>query len=260
MASLLPVIEYPLGTRTMRCDWCKREGESKKLFKRREFYQLGCHYYVCKTCGRANRPNVQEINPRQRHLRRALETGRNIRARYLKSSADIKFKVLVWGPGPANIPKKPVYEKREQIRDTLGQSNDEAYFSEEIRDILDEHNQPLPIDLAELLQVDYFDLVIDIADSPGSLEEAERFARLLGSRFLLWLRKGSERGFVSGLANSLTGAGNPPFFFEDEDIKSCVMTLASTDWVKGRRMAELGYQIEGHLLERVSILGRKRIQ
>jgi len=232
----------------MKCVTCGAE-----QFKVRELYRIGRTYYICRKCGKANRIQTEkETNP-SGWAKKAVQQQKLIRAKFLQTMASYRFKVLIWGPSEKNPDKKDVYSKRRQVRDLLREKRQEAFFSEEIGPIQDEIGNPVPINVAELLQTESFDLVINIADSPGSLMEAEKFTEGLQNRCLLWLRKGTP-GFQSGVANQLASIGLAPIYFDDADIKSCVIALACEDWVHTMRAQEVNYDI---LQERVA---RSRIR
>lgn len=228
----------------MMCVGCHSEGE----FKTREIHRLGRSYYICRKCGKANRPLIsEEANPTG-WAKKALDIAAEVRGRFLQLIAAYRFRILVWGPSEQNVTKRSVYEKRSQIRDQLRQKNQDAFFSEEIPQISDELGNPLPINISELLQTEVVDLVINLADSSGSLIEAEKFTEGLLHRCLIWLRRGIT-GFESGLARQLASIGQPPIYFDDEDIKSCVIALASEDWVHAMRAQEVNWDV---LEERIS--------
>jgi hypothetical protein len=173
----------------------------------------------------------------------------------LASSASLEFKVLVWGPGTSG---GVVYKKREQIRDALRKKNIGAYFSEELA-LRDDLGNPIPHDVAEVFQSDHCDLVINIADSVGSLMEAEAFTQGLDDRCLLWVRK-DITGFPEGLIDALASTGRAPLHFDDEDIKSCVVAKGSEDWVYAMRTRELQIEILQQRLAQLSIKNRGRLQ
>ena len=243
----------------MRCQTCGAVGDAKTNFKRREYHTLGRFYYICRHCGKANRALADQINPKARGTRHVISEAKAIRQQYLTSLAEVRFKILVWGPSEKNAEKKEVFEKRQQVRDILRTKGQSAYFSEELGSLRDENGNTLPVDVYELLQTDYFHLVIDIADSPGSLMEAERFAHLLTDRLLLWLSRDTQRGFSSGLARSLADIRLPPLYFDKEDIDSCILTLASEDWVNGLRSHEVALDVEEKLIAQARIRGRRWI-
>ena len=243
----------------MKCSTCKTEGDLKRNFKRREFHTLARIYYVCRRCGKASRPQSVELNPESRSLRKEITKAKQIRQDYLTSVADIIFKILVWGPSAKNPEKVDIYKKREQIRDTLLEKGQKAYFSEDLESIFDEYGNPIAINLGELLQTKHFHLVINIADSQGSLMEAQAYNYLLVNRSLLWLREG-QKGFISGLAQSLIEAGTPPLYFNNDDVKSCVMTLVSEDWVHGLRSHELSLSIQEKMIKQARIIKTEGIQ
>ena len=243
----------------MKCMQCGTEGEIKKQFKRKQF--LLSPYYICRKCGRANRAEVATLNPAQRGVKKIVQTAKDLTNQYSEGLSQIKLRVLVWGASPNNQAKRALFEKREQIRDRLREKDQEAYFSEELSDVKDERGNPLPCDLAELLQARYFHLIIDVADegTPGALMEAEKFARVMPIRFLLWLSK-SYQGFGSGLVTSLELMRLPPLRFEEEDIKSCIIAMVSEDWVDGMRMLSLAQDIEQKMLDETRIIPRGYIQ
>jgi len=234
----------------MKCGYCITESER---FKAREVHKLGRIYYVCPKCGKANRLQVQKETKPRGWAKKAVQEQRQIRGEFLQALAGYRFKVLVWGPGATNLTKQDVYTKRQEVRDLLRHKRQDAFFSEEIGSINDELGNPLPINVAELLQSEHFDLVINIADSMGSLMEAEKFTEGLDSRCLLWLRKGAG-GFQAGIAAQLGSIGLTPIYFDDSDLKSCVIALASEDWVHSMRTQEVNYDI---LQERIA---RNRIR
>lgn len=239
----------------MKCERCSRTGDTS-IFKQRQFHQINRTYYVCNKCGTANRPTVDELKPKDHWGKKALAKSKEIRSAVLRSSSEIELNILVWGPGPGG---GIVYRKREQIRDALRRrKNIYAYFSEELP-LTDETGSPIPHDRAEVFQTEFSDLVINVADSASSLMEAQKFTEGLGDRCLLWLRKGIS-GFPEGLITSLTTTGRAPFFFDDEDMKSCVVAKASEDWVHIMRVRELEFEILKLRISQTSIKDRKKIQ
>lgn len=222
----------------MKCTGC----HSEEGFRTREIHRLGRSYYICRKCGKANRPIIwEEANPTG-WAKKALAIATEVRGKFLQSLTGYKFRILIWGPSEQNMSKADIYQKRQQIRDTLREKDQDAFFSEEIPPIPDALGNPLPINVAELFQTEAFDLVINLADSSGSLIEAEKFTEGLLLRCLIWLRRGS-RGFQSGLATQLANIGQPPIYFDDDDIKSCIITLASEDWVHAMRTQEVNWDI-----------------
>jgi hypothetical protein len=244
------------GVLLLKCERCGYEGESSS-FKLREIHSINRNYYVCRKCGAANRPSVRELNPKSRWEKKALATAKEIRSKMLRSSAAIKFTILVWGPGQSGV-NDTVYKKRQQVRDALRAKNIDAYFSEELS-LTDDLGNPIAHDTSEVFQSDYCDLVINIADSTSSLMEAEAFTEGLDDRCLLWLRK-DIRGFPEGLIESLTSTGRAPLYFDDEDIKSCVIAKGSEDWVYAMRTRELKVETLLQRLTLLSIKQRRKLQ
>lgn len=225
----------------MHCIKCGLESEAAK-FRRQEIHQVGRTYYVCPQCGKANRVEVQRETKPTGWAKKAMLEKEQIRNKFLLALADCKFRILVWGPSEHNPDKREVFEKRKEIRDILRERKQDAYFSEELGPILDELGNPLPVNVAERLHCEHFHLVINIADSTGSLMEAENYTDVLQRRCLLWLRK-DQRGFQGGLAAQLASIGSPPIYFEERDLRSCVLTLACEDWVHAKRAQDVNYDI-----------------
>ena len=91
-----------------------------------------------------------------------------------------------------------------------------------------------PVNLEELEQSKVFDYFINLAGTWGSVGEAHEFGVKLGHRLLLWLKEGAEKGFIEGTRRLVRAAGGDTEFFTEKDIMSCVMTLASEDWIAGK--------------------------
>ncbi len=71
--------------------------------------------------------------------------------------------------------------------------------------------------------------------------EAHEFAKALGVRFLLWLRDSARAGYIgTGMGNELRTLGCEPLYFDDGDLDSCVLALASSDWVEALRATAWG--------------------
>lgn len=135
----------------------------------------------------------------------------------------------------------------------------QAYFSEDI-EVLDTRGQPLPSDIAELLETEECDLVINIAASFGSTMEAQKFTPQLLHRCLLWFPPDARGGFAAGLISFLESYGMAPLYFDDDDLRSCILTLLSEDWVDRLRMTELGLDIEERRIQEVRIRRKGRLQ
>lgn len=242
----------------MKCESCGTVGNTRDFFKKREFHSLGRTYYVCRRCGKANRATAQDLDPASREFKKAVSVAKEMRGRFLESLAGYRFKILVWGPSEKNVEKAEVFAKRKQIRDALRERGQEAFFSEELP-ITDEVGNPVPINIAEVLQSEYMDLVINIADSTGSLMEAEKLTEGLMHKCLIWLR-GDLKGFQEGLARSLQYLGRPPLYFDTDDLQSCVISKASEDWVHFMRSRELELDILDERIQRSRVRRKGWVQ
>ncbi len=194
-----------------------------------------------------------KLNPKQRGNRKSLKIARELVSRYKESSEQIKFSILVWGPGPGNEEARAIFEKRKDIRDRLIAMGMDAFFSEDIAVPLDSMGRPVPSDLAEMLQANKLDLVINIAASYGSLLEAQKIGDKLLHRCLIWLPEGAKGGFASGMISFLQNLGLEPLFFNNSDISSCVLSLSAEDWVEGLRVNEISMDLELKAIQNMKI-------
>jgi hypothetical protein len=210
----------------MQCQYCS---EDPAKFRLKKFPRLDSTYAVCGKCGRAQRRST------------GLKTiGRGIRpeerARFKKAlsiaNARIKFKILVWGPAPGG--GNAAAPKREQIRAELRKMGHEAFFSEEMTE------QGTPTNIVELVQQKQVQLVINVAASYGSLAEFENYGILLGRRHLVFLNEAARGGFTdTGTRKLFRAAGGDDEFFNEADLDSCALALASIDWVQDKAHYEL---------------------
>ena len=105
------------------------------------------------------------------------------------------------------------------------------------------------MNLQELIQLSGAGLVILLADSPGTLGELHDFGLELGNKLLTWMRRESKLGYTgAGLREMMRTTGNEPLFFEEADINSCVLSLASADWVEDWRRTALFIKEKTRLL------------
>lgn len=156
------------------------------------------------------------------------------------------------GSGQCNKQLSDLYNKRTQIRRLLKSDGMEVFFSEEITP-LDQNSRPIPFDIAEMIEANKFDLIVNIAGSPGSLLEADRINRKFLLRSLLWMPIEARTGFASVICKFLENEGVAPLYFAQEDVKSCVLTLGSQDWVAGLRVNQVGLALEAKMIQELTI-------
>jgi len=200
----------------MDCIHCNRKTDRRK---RRSFgvsSRIKQSYVICERCGRAQRlPATGIKNPLGTRL---LEDFRRI----IKSRS---CRVLVWGATPT----AEAATKRKQVREELEANGHDVFFSE---DLAFPEAEGVPTNIQEAFSLHQFDLVVNIANSPGSSGEAHEYALGLREKLLLWLPNGARAGFIgTGLADQLRVLGYFPIFFAAGDLVSCVISLASSDWV-----------------------------
>ena len=195
--------------------------------RRRSFPTVSStRYFVCRDCGKAQRP-TPKLRPAPRVLARARGAAM-LTEKILTIARRAKFRILVWGPNPTA--DTPAARKRHQVREALIVEGHTVHFSEELG--LDS-GSGVPTNVQEMLQAGQVNLVVNIADSPGSLGEAHEFGAVLGPRMLLWLPEGAKRAFAgTGLAKLRRTAGGATEYYGDPDLSSCVVALASVDWVR----------------------------
>ncbi len=199
-------------------------------------------YLTCGLCGKARRKIAVQMQGRAtRHL---VNEARILQERLRIAVQQTRIRVLVWGPTPAS--KSTLAEKRKQIRTELTESGSEAFFSEDFG------YQGPPVNLQELVQLSRAGLVILLADSPGTLGELHDFGLQLGKRLLTWMRSEAKAGYTGeGLREMMRTTGNEPLFFEEIDIGSCVLSLASADWVDDWRRVGFFIKEKTRLLDQV---------
>jgi hypothetical protein len=236
----------------MKCRSCRRNGEVREAFKKVTFPRFPWIYYVCKRCGKANRPE-NFLNPKQRGNKKTLRIAHEIVSRYRESSEQIKFSILVWGPGSGNEEAREIYNKRKEISHRLNERGMNAFFSEDIQPLKDSLGKLVPFDVSEMLQVNQIDLVINVVGSPGSLLEAQKINTKLLHRCLIWLPEAAKGGFASAMIGFLENLGLGPLYFNDSDIKACVLALSAEDWVEGLRVNEIGLELETKMIQDVRI-------
>jgi len=74
----------------------------------------------------------------------------------------------------------------------------------------------------------------------GSAAEFESFGIQLGPKMLLWFPESGRGGFVdTGNRRLFRAAGGFDEAFQEDDLASCVLTLASVDWVKEKKYLQL---------------------
>jgi hypothetical protein len=214
--------------------------------RRRKFARLGAEYPICAKCGKAQRFS-SSLKVRGRGTR--APEREELRKKIAMGLRRYDAKVLVWGPSP-NSPD-PASEKRKQIKAELKRNENQAYFSEELG-----VRENLPSKILELIQLKAVDLVIDVDHSPGSAAEFESFGIQLGPKMLLWFPKSGRGGFVdTGNRRLFRAAGGFDEAFDESDLASCVLTLASVDWVKEKKYLQLYVDEAKAALERVAPLG-----
>jgi len=186
-------------------------------------------YLVCRRCDRAQRQR-KRLRPGA-DVRERAALADSIVQRFRSQADRIVFNVLVWGPTPASA--DPAAVKRREVREALEADGHRAFFSEDLGFPTD---RPVPADVQELAQLTQCQLVVNIGASFGSQGEAHEYGVQLGNRLLLWLPLAAREGFIgSGLAQTRRTLGGATVFYNDLDVKSCAIRLASSDWVEARR-------------------------
>lgn len=209
--------------------------------KRRFFREITPRpYRICSDCKHAQ-PHSSEFDP---------PAGANIGAaaiiyeKYASLRSRISLRILVWGPSTdSDVPEAA---KRKEIRDVLKKAGHDVYFSEEL--IFDKKSL-VPVNLQESIQLSEADAVVCLASDFGAIQEAQEFA-LRAREFLLWLSNKAKGKYTDlGLGGQLRSQGKPPVFFAPDDLESCVVDTASSEWVEVRRMQYLAADLERERLD-----------
>jgi hypothetical protein len=100
---------------------------------------------------------------------------------------------LIWGPTPSA--GTPVAAVRTQLRDTLADGGHLACFSEEMYD----STLPQSNLVQQLAQVEAFDIVFSVPDSPGSIAEIHDFSRIptVSNKIVTFLNQDWNSGYAN---------------------------------------------------------------
>lgn len=111
--------------------------------------------------------------------------------RSLMSIRSIPISVLIWGPNPFS--KTPVAKCRLALRESLEKLGHLCYFSEE----LFKPGAEFSLLAQQVAQVENFDLVVSIPESPGSIAEIHDFAIIpnVGNKILTFLDSRWDNGY-----------------------------------------------------------------
>lgn len=164
--------------------------------------------------------------------------------KFLSLRKRISLRILVWGPDPNS--SDPAATKRKEIRAVLEREGHKVFFSEEL--IFDK-KYVVPANVQEQIQLWEVDAVVCLGSDIGPIQEAQEFGRY-AREFLLWLSdRARERYTALGLGRQLRSQGRAPSFFDSEDLTSCVVAAASSEWVEQRRMKFLSVELERERLD-----------
>lgn len=210
----------------MDCVHCGKKGSRPK---QRIFPRLDGSYLICGECGRAQRRNTTlKLSGRGKRAAERRLLFRAISAARVRC----KFKILVWGPDPKS--KSVASVKRAEIRREFEKKGHESYFSEDLG-IPD-----VPVNVQEMFQVKSVHLGVDVAASHGSSAEFEGLGTGFAWRLLLWIPETARKGYTAeGTLHLFRAAGGMFEYFDDSDLGSCVMTLASMDWLEDKEALQI---------------------
>ncbi len=226
----------------MECGHC---GKNVTRPGRRAFPRLEGSYLICDACGKAQRRNsTLKLSGRGRRPGERRALFRTISA----ARAQCKFKVLVWGPDPKS--KSPAAAKRAEIRREFEKRGHVVYFSEDLE------IPGVPVNVQEMFQTQRVHLGVDVAASHGSSAEFEGLGVAFAPRLLLWMPEAAKGGYTAeGTLRLSRAAGGMFEYFDDSDLRSCVMTLASVDWLQDKEALQLWADEQKRMASRVAPLG-----
>lgn len=187
-----------------------------------------CETFVfCKPCKRsAMRSSLNTISAKNLEAESALKAAEEIKSDIVNSIKKTSFKVLVWGPAPAS--NNPLAPKRVEIKKVLNELGHQAFFSE---DLVVGGN--IPANVQEALQIQKFDVVINLASSFGSTGEAHELMPYMKNRGLLWLHADAENAFAgNGLAKTFVASGGKVEFYNDDFVECCGIVSGSLYFVE----------------------------
>ncbi len=219
--------------------------------------ELDLIYYICSHCGKANRASARFSRQEEQESKYRIPKGLALLEELHQNIRNIHFNILVWGPTLDSKSHPQLAQKRRDILESLSGKGHTVNLSEELAlHPIDGVN--IPIDTQESYQLEQFDLVILIAGSYGSLGEFHQYALTNAKRMLIWLPLAAQDGFAgTGLAETLLAQRNPPIYFEQNDVKSCVLLKASEDWIQRLQILEFRLDLEEQRIRETRIR-RKR--
>lgn len=205
----------------MECVRCERKINSPKRRTIRELSKRP--YLICPDCGKAQ-PRTGRFNPGPNANPMAAPVHHN----FVMGASTVAFNVLVWGP--TNVGAGAGVEKRHQIKAAIQGNGHCAFFSEEL---IFDRGYTVPINVQERAQLHMMDLIVCLGADYGAMQEAQEFANEHPYHFLLWIgEQGKGTYSDEGIGEVLRLSGTSPIFFSDADLHSCIIAIASADWVE----------------------------
>lgn len=154
--------------------------------------------------------------------------------------SQVPISALIWGPDPSGTSK--VAECRRALKMELSKFNVYACYSEELYDPNIDYSN-----LAQqMAQVEAFDIVFSIPDSPGSIAEIHDFAIIpgLSSKIITFLNSKWNSGYSNQtLINLKSNISCQVQLYDESELPLCIIdesigiikTLKESFYVLGRR-------------------------
>jgi len=172
------------------------------------------------------RSTLNSISANNLDAESALKAAEEIKSDIINTLNKTSFKILVWGP--ALTSSNPLAPKRIEIKRMLIQMGHQAFFSEDL--VID---GSMPANVQEALQIQKFDIVINLASSLGSTGEAHELMPYMKNRGLLWLHSNAENAFAGhGLAKTLVASGGKVEFYDDDFVECCGIVSGSIYFIE----------------------------
>lgn len=166
---------------------------------------------------------------------------------FTMGAASVAFNVLVWGPSVSSTDETS--KKRVDVKRTIEENGHHAFFSEQLTF---DKNYMVPINVQERAQLENMHLIVCLGTDFGAMQEAQEFAHERPQHFLLWM-KSEGKGTYSdrGIGEML----RLPIFFNDADLRSCIIATASADWVEQWRYAKWSIYSRRAALDKIDPMG-----
>lgn len=180
--------------------------------------------------------DVQNMKAPKGRTAEARRKSERFRAKYEKAvTAELRsvhLTILVWGPNPTS--NTPAAQKRRDIREKLLELGHDAMFSED----LPVSDKTMSTKWQEFVQASLVDLIILLAETPGSIAEAHDFCnnpKVALNMFVICARQYQDGYGPQGALRLLDEGYGGVYWYADGEIENCTVLTKAVARVEARR-------------------------